>query len=197
MYSVTSNQIPTRRSATGAVLVAPAVSAITAGGRTTLAALDNQGLRWLGGPAGDPRCRGIEISAFGVGANNTFFTRRFWGIKRAQLAGDTPLDDLSIFPLLTARFTLSSALSGSPNNAVISSSSYFLADGAAIVTKGAYLTALETAFGFNAIACSPDNDAEEARIIVPFVGGVCGIYDEPASDGDTATSGAVLIEELS
>lgn len=196
----TTNQIPTRRTATvtngvtvlSATVSAPASGTITAGRYTRAEIEAFGGVVWLGNSPGGERPRGVELTAFGTGADNSFFTRKLWAVKATTLNQSSPADEYEVFLLATVTWTLSTK-TGNTGLAITNSASYRLADTISF-SASSTLTAWETAYGFTAVSDSPADNATSSRFILPYLNGVAAVIDEVATNADTATGGAVLAE---
>lgn len=197
-----SNQLPTRRTSTtaggvttlSATVSAPASGTITAGRYTRAEIEAFGGVVWLGNLPSVDRSRGVELTAFGTGADNSFFTRKLWAVKATTLNRSDPADEYEVFLLATVTWTLSTK-TGNTGLAIVNSASYRIADTISF-SASSTLTAWETAYGFTAVSDSPADNATSSRFILPYLNGVAAVIDEVATNADTATGGAVLAELL-
>lgn len=140
--------------------------------------------------------RGIEVVAFGVGADDTTTGFRVWQVKRAMTTGAAVADDFELTPLYTVACTLSTAVGAASGVGVLSTER--IADTMSVTALTASTTppgqssAIESAYGSAAAAAySPAAGNTPARFYLPDVGGG-DILIEPIVG--TATSANVLVE---
>lgn len=140
--------------------------------------------------------RGLEVVAFGTGADNATMEFRVWQLKRGSGAGMANAIDFELTPLYTVACVLSTAVGAASGTLVLSTER--LADAMTVTALTAATTppgqssAIETAYGAVAAAAySPAAGNTPARFYLPDVGGG-DVLIEPIVG--TATGANALVE---